>query len=243
VSAWQAFAPHTADELFSICAIQTGAASPSVQCFGQLLGPESRLEALLAPLRRVAGLRLTLGSSGYLDAQLRWAGCLGKTIAECHVAGESPGGTLPRAAFAGKSDYLDAPLTAAGIAVAGAWIERAQADGFGSAALLLDSYGGAINRVPAHATAFVHRNALGSGQYLAYWYHPGDEHAALAWIRGFHAAMRPHVSGFAYQNYIDPDLSSWQHAYYGANYERLRHVKKRYDPDRLFRFAQAIPPG
>ena len=123
------------------------------------------------------------------------------------------------------------------------WIERRQGQSsVGSGAILLDSYGGAINRVPADATAFVHRDAIFSCQFLAYWGGaPGDQSTSLSWIRGFYRAMRPFVSGFAYQNYIDRDLTTWRNAYYGSNYDRLVDVKAQYDPDDLFRFRQSIP--
>ena len=53
--------------------------------------------------------------------------------------------------------------------------------------------------------------------------------------------MLPYATGTSYQNYVDPDLSNWQHAYYGANLARLQHVKATYDPGNLFHFAQSIP--
>jgi hypothetical protein len=97
--------------------------------------------------------------------------------------------------------------------------------------------------VPADATAFVHRDQLFSIQYLAYFGGGPAGRASRAWINGVHRAMRPFVSGQAYQNYIDADLRRWQRAYYGSNLERLREVKARYDPDFHFRFPQAIPPA
>jgi len=60
------------------------------------------------------------------------------------------------------------------------------------------------------------------------------------WLRSFYGAAHRYASGQAYQNYIDPELTDWRQAYYGANYSRLSQVKARYDPGHLFRFPQAI---
>ena len=56
-------------------------------------------------------------------------------------------------------------------------------------------------------------------------------------------ALRPHVSGEAYQNYIDPQLGALAAGVLRSNLERLRDVKKQVDPDFRFRFPQAIPPA
>jgi hypothetical protein len=122
-------------------------------------------------------------------------------------------------------------------------IEARQAAGAGSGAVLLDPYGGAVGRVAPAATAFVHRDQLYSAQMLAYWGSAGGGAAADAWLDGLAGDLRPDTSGQAYQNYIDPGLAGWEDAYYATNLARLRAVKRTWDPDRVFRFRQGIPPA
>jgi hypothetical protein len=246
LSAWQEFAPHAPDELYATLYMATSpkgpGKSPAISSGGQFFGTASELQALLAPLV-AAGTpkRVTVGQLGYLDAVMRWADCRG-TLAECHRADKSTAGKLPRLTFRAKSDYVDQPLSNEAIQTLLGGLEANQADpGLGRAELIFDPYGGAINRVPKAATAFVHRNSLYSIQYVALWARGAAAVPNGRWLRGLYAAMRPFVSGFAYQNYIDPELSDWQQAYYGSNFPRLVAVKRKYDPKRFFRFAQGVP--
>lgn len=230
VAAWQSWAPHAPDELFSVCNISS---APSIRVSGQFVGTGQRLRQLLSPLVTVGTptfVRVT--GRTFLEAAEYWAGCA--PVSECRFA---PLGNQTRATFAAKSDYLRRPLPVAAISTILQAIPRAPVRG----SLLLDSYGGALNRVPKGATAFVHRDSLCSLQYLSAWDNPSDAAASISWIRTFYAAMRSYVSGEAYVNYVDPDLAGNPRAYYGQNLPRLASIKRRYDPANVFRFRQSIP--
>ncbi len=232
IEAWLSWAPHTTQLATSILHLSAGAGSASIDVTGQYFGPSSALGSVLAPLSQVAGASIFTGDQGYLGLQLRWAGCLTTPIAQCHTVGASPDGTLPRANFNAKSDYVAKPFPAAARNLLVEATER-RADIPGSGAILFDSYGGAINRVHPNATAFVHRDQLSCIQYLTY-------NDSSPWLAQTWASMRPYVSGTAYQNYIDARQPNWQRAYYAGNYARLQAIRKRVDPDHRFNFPQAI---
>jgi hypothetical protein len=222
IQAWQSFAPHAPDALFSVLNVNAAGGATHITSAGQFFGSESALRTLLSPL-------VNAGTPS------RFATTTRTFLGAVHYFGGGGGG---RATFGAKSSIANAPLSSAGIDVL---IHQLEARGNtpGSGIVLLDSWGGAINRVPKAKTAFVHRDALFSLQYLTYW-SGGAAAANLAWLRGCHAALRPHVSPYAYQNYIDPELSSWPNAYYGSNLPRLKQVKRKYDPHNVFHFRQSI---
>ena len=83
---------------------------------------------------------------------------------------------------------------------------------------------------------------LFSLQYGAYF--SGSGAPSRSWINGVWRALRPYASGQAYQNYIDPQLTTWrQRLLRRPTCARLREIKQQVDPDFMFRFRQAIPPA
>ena len=68
---------------------------------------------------------------------------------------------------------------------------------------------------------------------------PPDDHRA--WVRSAWEAVRPFSTGGNYVNFQtadEPDARTAES--YGANYERLRAAKQRYDPDNVFRVNRNI---
>jgi FAD/FMN-containing dehydrogenase len=241
VAAWQAWAPHAPDELFSMCDLiaTDGPGGPIVASNGQYFGSEAGLQTLLEPLVSAASPQtMIIRTRSFVNAALDWANC--SEWARCHRVGTVPNAEVGRSDFLAKSDYVATALPTAGIQTMIQRIEQRQNDSaLGGGSVLMDAYGGAINRVPKEATAFVHRDQLFSIQYVA----ASSTAADVDWLRSFRTAMGPYVSGQAYQNYVDPDLEHPNLAYYASNYARLRQVKRRYDPTNVFRFPRSVVPA
>ena len=104
--------------------------------------------------------------------------------------------------------------------------------------------GGAINRVPAAATAYPHRDLKYLVNLHTRWASAADDQACIAWARGLFDALTPHATGGVYVNFMPEEEEARIRAgAYGANYERLARLKAKYDPSNLFRVNQNIRPG
>src|SRR6266702_3818613 len=251
ISAWQSWAPHAPDALWSNVhlAAAPGGSVPTIEVGGTYLGSLGAAAAQLEKLYAAAGSHPSspfMETTSWLHAMLVEAGCASLTVNQCHLPTQNPAGKLARASEYAKSDFLTKPLSSHGIGTLLAGVEKFQRAGGApgaSGGIAFDALGGTVNRVSPGATAFVHRNALFQAQYTTTW-PVGAAPAAVArqhgWQQSFWQSMRPFASGQAYQNYVDPALANWRQAYYGANLARLTQVKAKYDPNRVFRFPQAI---
>jgi FAD/FMN-containing dehydrogenase len=110
-------------------------------------------------------------------------------------------------------------------------------------AVQLRVLGGALARVPADATAFAHRDR-GLFVNVAAMYADGDEtEAHEAWVAGLAEGLGKNGAG-GYVGFMgEEDEATIRAAYPGTTWDRLREVKRRYDPGNLFRLNHNIPPA
>lgn len=247
VSAWQSWAPHAPDALWANMHLgaNTGGA-PGISAGGTYVGSLASLDRLLDQFLHLVGEPPSgqfVAPNTFLEAMLAEAGC--EDYSSCHLP---PAGTVQRVPWYAKSDFFSKPLDSAGINVLLRGIEalgKVKGAAGGNGSISFDALGGAVNRVGAQDTAFVHRDALWVSQYYTDWNWPGSAAGRtnqFNWMTSYYDSLHPHANGQAYQNYIDAHLKDWQTEYYGVNYPRLQEVKTTYDKKMVFNFPQAIQP-
>ena len=230
IAAWQEWSPRGPDELAASLLVTIGedaAADPVVHLFGSMIDSETETAALLDEFVSIAGA----DAASSKRAHMRY-GSLKNYLAE-----RGPGDQEDEHGRAYiKSEFFREPLPAGAVEALIDLFARGRRPG---EARKLDfmPWGGAYNRVPADATAFPHREELFLLEHSVVVPARLDEvatEAARAWLSDSWELVHPSGSGGVYANFPDADLPDEHRAYWGANLERVRLVKEKYDPERLF---------
>jgi FAD/FMN-containing dehydrogenase len=110
-------------------------------------------------------------------------------------------------------------------------------------AILFEHFHGAVTRIAPTATAVPHREPGWNLLIPSVWTDPSDTDANIRWTRDTHAALAPHLAARRWLNYLgDDQAEDAVRAAYGPNYERLREIKRRYDPANVFHLNHNIAP-
>ncbi len=109
--------------------------------------------------------------------------------------------------------------------------------------MLVENIHGAVTRVAPTATAFPHRSPGYNLVILGQWTDPSETDDCVAWVRETFDALGPYMADEVYVNYLGAEEADRVRTAYGPNYERLVELKRRYDPENLFRLNQNIDPS
>jgi FAD/FMN-containing dehydrogenase len=109
--------------------------------------------------------------------------------------------------------------------------------------MVVEHFHGAVTRIDPTATAFPHREPGYNFVLTGEWLDPADDEVNIAWVRETFAALGPHMTDANYVNYHSADDADRTRAAYGPNWPRLVQLKRRYDPDNVFRLNANIDPA
>jgi FAD/FMN-containing dehydrogenase len=111
----------------------------------------------------------------------------------------------------------------------------------------LHHMGGAFGRVAEDATAFPDRSAGYWLNIYGFWIDQDLDETRTAWVKDFSEAIGPLAMSTSYVNFMGQDdapAASKALAVYGPDkLQRLREVKRTYDPNNVFRVNHNIPPA
>ena len=112
--------------------------------------------------------------------------------------------------------------------------------------IALQQLHGAAARVATSDTAFPHRHNHHVAWITPIWDDPADDAKIINWARDFWEGLKPFADRAVYVNALEDDLEEGERPVrevYGPNYERLRALKRKYDPSNLFSQNSNIKPA
>jgi FAD/FMN-containing dehydrogenase len=122
-------------------------------------------------------------------------------------------------------------------------VEHSQRIGSKLTAFPIWQLGGAVARVGEDETAYSGRAAGHAFNVGGATDGPEGFDEERRWVRDFSTALEPHGGGVYVNFLMDEGQDRVREAYGAEKYDRLRELKRRYDPENLFRRNQNIPPA
>jgi hypothetical protein len=112
-----------------------------------------------------------------------------------------------------------------------------------SSLVCIEPYGGGINEISETYNAFIHRKVDMNLFLDVFWMSEDQQRKdAIAFLDRFMAMMAPYSNGQSYQNYPRRTQQDFRRRYWGSSFERLLAVKRKYDENTFFQYAQCISP-
>lgn len=146
--------------------------------------------------------------------------------------------------FHQNSSFLDCKLPSLALVIIKDIFKKANNKGL---KLEIVALGGQVDRVKSNETAFPWRQSLYWLHLQSGWRDPSEERQLIAWNEELFTSLQPYLvnpkTGVirAYVNFRSLHLKDkYPLGYWGHNYSRLQHIKKKYDPHNIFTFPQSI---
>jgi FAD/FMN-containing dehydrogenase len=218
------FSAHAPDEISADAALVTlpgGDRAVSISVFHA--GPLRQAECALQPLRSaLQPLEDRIGAIPYVDLQR---------------AGDA---TFPRGdRFFWKAQFLRNISDAA----IDSLLDLYPAAPSPRSLFVFQQVGGAIARTPAEQSAYANRDAAFDAFPVSIWTDPAQDEANIAWASAVYETMRPFGTNGVYVNNLGDEGEDRVRSAYGANYQRLAALKRKFDPENLFRANQNVRPA
>jgi len=102
--------------------------------------------------------------------------------------------------------------------------------------------GGAIGRVAKDATAFPHRHSKHNMFAVVSWNLANDPAPHIRYVKDYWSSLERFTDGY-YTNEVGDEAQPIVDDNYQGNIDRLRQIKKKYDPGNLFRLNANVQPA
>lgn len=89
-------------------------------------------------------------------------------------------------------------------------------------------------------SAYFPKKAIFVVSYFMQWTNPDLTEYSQNFLKNIYHSMLPYTSIYCFPNLIDYDIKNYMEKYYGTHKNRLREIKKKYDPENIFKYRQSI---